>query len=46
MKKYKWNKGKFAINILKAECMTALEMLYVGMFISYLIKQEEKYGKQ
>lgn len=38
MKKYKWNKGKFAINILKLEAMTALAMFYAGMFISYLVK--------
>lgn len=38
MKKYKWNKGKFAISILKLQGMTALAMLYAGMFISYLVK--------
>ena len=41
MKKYKWNKGKFAINILKLEGMTALAMLYAGIFLSYLVKQED-----
>lgn len=38
MKKHKWNKGKFAINILKLEAMIALGMFYAGMFISYLVR--------
>lgn len=37
-KKYKWNKAKFAINILKAECMFLLALVYDVMFISYLLK--------
>ena len=38
MKKYKWNKAKLAINILKAECMIFLALVYDVMFIAYLIK--------
>lgn len=38
MKKYKWNKGKFAINILKLEGMTVLAWFYAGIFLSYLVK--------
>lgn len=37
-KKYKWNKAKFAVNILKAECMFLLALVYDVMFISYLLK--------
>ena len=37
-KKYKWNKSKLAINILKAECMFLLALVYDVMFISYLLK--------
>lgn len=40
MKKYKWNKAKFAINILKLESITALALVYDVMFIAYLLKQE------
>lgn len=38
MKKYKWNKEKFAINILKLESITALALVYDVMFIAYLLK--------
>lgn len=38
MKKYRWNKAKLAINILKAECMFLLALVYDVMFIAYLIK--------
>lgn len=38
MKKIKINKAKLAINILKAECMIFLALVYDGMFISYLLK--------
>lgn len=38
MKKHKINKSKLAINILKAECMFLLALLYDVMFIAYLIK--------
>lgn len=37
-KKYKWNKAKFAVNILKLECMFLLALVYDVMFISYLLK--------
>lgn len=38
MKKYKWNKAKFAINILKLELIVAIALIYDAMFISYLLK--------
>lgn len=38
MKKYKWNKAKFAVNILKAECIALLAFTFDVMFISYLLK--------
>lgn len=38
MKKYKWNKAKFAINILKLELIVAIVLIYDAMFISYLVK--------
>lgn len=38
MKKYKWNKAKFAINILKLELIVAIALIYDAMFISYLVK--------
>ena len=38
MKKYKWNKAKFAINILKLELIAGIALIYDVMFISYLIK--------
>lgn len=38
MKKHKINKSKLAINILKAECMVFLALVYDVMFISYLLK--------
>lgn len=38
MKKYKWNKAKFAINILKLEASIVTILLYEGMFIWYLVK--------
>lgn len=38
MKKQKINKAKLAINILKAECMFLLALVYDVMFISYLLK--------
>ena len=38
MKKHKINKAKLAINILKAECMFLLALVYDVMFIAYLIK--------
>ena len=41
MKKYKWNKAKFAINILKLELIVAIALIYDAMFISYLVKQED-----
>lgn len=37
-KKYKWNKAKFAINILKLELIAGIALIYDVMFISYLIK--------
>lgn len=33
MKKFKWNKAKFAINILKLESITALALVYSAMFL-------------
>ena len=42
MRKYKWNKAKFAVNILKLELIAAIALIYDVMFISYLIKQEDK----
>jgi hypothetical protein len=38
MKKYKWNKAKFAINILKLELIVTIALIYDAMFISYLVK--------
>ena len=38
MKKHKINKAKLAINILKAEFMFLLALVYYVMFIAYLIK--------
>lgn len=38
MKKYKWNKAKLAINILKLELISGIALIYDVMFISYLIK--------
>lgn len=38
MKKYKWNKAKFAINILKLQGITALALFYAGMVLIYLVK--------
>ncbi len=38
MKKHKINKAKLAINILKAECMFLLALVYDVIFIAYLIK--------
>ena len=38
MKKIKWNKAKFAINILKLECIALLAFTFDVMFISYLLK--------
>lgn len=37
-KKYKWNKAKFAINILKLEAILGIALLYDAMFIWYLVK--------
>lgn len=37
-KKYKWNKAKFAINILKLELIVAIALIYDVMFIAYLLK--------
>lgn len=37
-KKYKWNKAKFAVNILKLECIALLAFTFDVMFIAYLIK--------
>ena len=37
-KKYKWNKAKFAVNILKLELIVGIALIYDAMFISYLIK--------
>lgn len=33
MKKYKWNKSKFAINILKLEGIALLAFVYDAMFL-------------
>lgn len=33
MRKYKWNKTKFAINILKLESITAVALIYSAMFL-------------
>ena len=38
MRKYKWNKTKFAINILKLESITALALVYSAMFLYALYK--------
>ena len=38
MKKYKWNKEKLAINILKLECIAGIALIYDAMFIAYLLK--------
>ena len=38
MKKYKWNKAKFAINILKLESITAAALVYSAMFLYALYK--------
>lgn len=38
MKKYKWNKSKFAINILKAECMILTVLIYDAMFLYAIFK--------
>lgn len=38
MKKHKINKAKLAINILKAECMFLIALVYDVIFIAYLIK--------
>jgi len=38
MKKYKWNKEKFALNILKVQAMILLASIFDIMFISYLVK--------
>lgn len=32
-KKYKWNKAKFAINILKLEAILGIALLYDAMFL-------------
>lgn len=37
MKKYKWNKEKFAINILKIQAMFLLAGIFDLMFILYFI---------
>lgn len=38
MRKYKWNKAKFAINILKLESITALALVYSAMFLYAIFK--------
>lgn len=38
MKKYKWNKEKFALNILKVQAMILLASIFDIMFIYALIK--------
>ena len=38
MRKYKWNKAKFAINILKLESITALALVYSAMFLYVMFK--------
>lgn len=38
MKKYRWNKAKLAINILKLECIALLAFTFDVIFIAYLIK--------
>lgn len=37
-KKYKWNKAKFAINILKLEAILGIALMFDTMFIWYLVK--------
>ena len=37
-KKYKWNKAKFAVNILKLELIAGIALIYDVMFIAYLLK--------
>ena len=37
-KKYKWNKAKFAVNILELELIVAIALIYDVMFIAYLLK--------
>lgn len=38
MKKYKWNKEKFAINILKLEGIVLLALSFDAMFLYALFK--------
>lgn len=38
MRKYKWNKAKFAINILKLESITAVALIYSAMFLYAIFK--------
>ena len=38
MKKYRWNKEKLAINILKAECIALLAFTFDVMIIANIIK--------
>lgn len=38
MKKYKINKAKLAINILKLELIAGIALIYDAMFIAYLLK--------
>lgn len=38
MKKYKWNKAKFAVNILKLELIAGIAFTFDVMFIAYLLK--------
>lgn len=38
MKKIKWNKEKFAVNILKLELIAGIAFIYDVMFIAYLLK--------
>lgn len=38
MKKYRWNKEKFAMNILKLQAMFLLALLFDGMFLYAFFK--------
>ena len=38
MRKYKWNKGKFAINILKLQSITLLALSLDAMFLYAFFK--------
>ena len=38
MKKYRWNKGRFAINILKLQAIGLLALSFDAMFLYALFK--------